>query len=110
MGGFAQTGYAQNNYRTTTSSATDLSDEFDFDYDLYDVLGVSPDASEGEIKRAYRILAAKYHPDRAAALGIEPDEAKEMMIRINKAKEILLNPEKRSLYDDYRESSFTVED
>ena len=32
--------------------------------DLYDIIGVSKDASEGEIKKAYRKLALKYHPDR----------------------------------------------
>ena len=102
--------YAQAGYSTAGSAGVDLSDEFDFDYDLYDVLGVTPDATEEEIKSAYRRLAAKYHPDRAFRLGVEPEESREMMIRINKAKEILLNPEKRALYDQYRESTFTVED
>lgn len=102
--------YRQARYSTAGNAGIDLSDEFDFDYDLYDVLGVTEDASEDEIKKAYRRLAAKYHPDRASRLGVDEEEAREMMIRINKAKEILLNPEKRSLYDQYRESTFTVED
>ena len=62
---------------------------------LYDILGVSKDASQDEIKKAYRKLAAIYHPDKA---GDDPYAA-EMFDEISKAYEILSNSEKKALYD-----------
>jgi molecular chaperone DnaJ len=62
--------------------------------DFYDTLGVSRDASEEEIKRAYRKQAAKYHPD----VSDEPD-AEEKFKRAQKAKEVLSDEEKRQAYD-----------
>ena len=58
--------------------------------DPYKVLGVSPDASDEEIKRAYRKLAKKYHPD----LNPGDQEAAKMMQLINAAYEQIKNPEK----------------
>merc|ERR1712054_443065 len=58
---------------------------------LYKILGVEKDASESEIKKAYRKLAMKHHPDR----GGDPDTFKEM----TEAHTILSDSEKRSLYD-----------
>ena len=57
--------------------------------DPYKVLGVSPDASDEEIKRAYRNLAKKYHPD----LNPGDQEAARKMQRINAAYEQIKNPE-----------------
>lgn len=56
----------------------------------YQVLGVSPDASDEEIKKAYRKLAKKYHPD----LNPGDQEAAQKMQRINAAYEQIKNPEK----------------
>ena len=58
--------------------------------DPYKVLGVSPDASDEEIKRAYRRLAKKYHPDRNPG----DQEAAKKMQEINAAYEQIKNPEK----------------
>jgi molecular chaperone DnaJ len=62
--------------------------------DFYDVLGVSQDADEDEIKRAYRKKASEYHPD----VSDDPD-AEEKFKKIQKAKEILTDEEKRQAYD-----------
>lgn len=67
--------------------------------DYYRTLGVSRNASEEEIKSAFRKLALKYHPDR------NPDnkEAEAKFKEINEAYEVLSNPEKRKIYDAYGE-------
>src|SRR6476661_824109 len=63
--------------------------------ELYKTLGVSKKASEDEIKKAYRKLARKYHPDR------NPDdpEAEEKFKEISAAHDVLADPEKRKEYD-----------
>ena len=62
----------------------------------YDVLGVSKDASEADIKHAYRRLAAKYHPD----VNHEPG-AEEKFKDINEAYEVLSDSQKRAQYDQF---------
>ncbi|MCB9598016.1 MAG: J domain-containing protein [Sandaracinaceae bacterium] len=64
--------------------------------DLYAILGVSADATEDEIKRAYRKGARKHHPD------VNPGDAgaEDRFKRLSGAYEILSNPEKRALYDE----------
>lgn len=67
--------------------------------DYYRILGVSRNATQDEIKSAFRKLALKYHPDRNP--GNKEAEAK--FKEINEAYEVLSNPEKRRLYDAYGE-------
>jgi curved DNA-binding protein len=68
--------------------------------DYYKILGVSRTASADEIKKAYRKLAMKYHPDRNP--GIK--EAEEKFKDLNEANEVLSDPQKRSRYDQLGES------
>ncbi len=64
--------------------------------DYYEVLGVSKDASEDQIKRAYRKMAAKYHPD------VNHDPGAETIFKeINEAHEVLSDPDKRARYDQF---------
>jgi curved DNA-binding protein len=65
--------------------------------DYYEVLGVPRGASAEEIKRAYRSLARKHHPDLQAAA--DRDRAAERFKEINEAYEVLSDPDKRSKYD-----------
>ncbi len=64
--------------------------------EFYDLLGVSHDASEAEIKKAYRKLAMEYHPDRNSAPGAEA-----RFKEITEAYEVLRDPQKRAAYDRY---------
>ena len=61
--------------------------------DYYDVLGVAPDARAAEIKRAYRQLARRYHPD------ISGDERGVSFREVARAYEVLGDPDRRRTYD-----------
>lgn len=67
--------------------------------DYYKILGINKDASESDIKKAYRKLARKYHPD----LNKDNKEAENKFKEINEANEVLSNPENRKKYDKYGE-------
>ncbi|XP_078656892.1 dnaJ homolog subfamily B member 4-like isoform X1 [Branchiostoma floridae x Branchiostoma belcheri] len=66
--------------------------------DYYKVLGISRDANEDQIKKAYRKMALKYHPDKNKSAGAE-----EKFKEIAEAYEVLSDPKKREIYDQYGE-------
>jgi curved DNA-binding protein len=66
--------------------------------DYYGVLGVPRNASDGEIKKAYRKLAMQYHPDRNSG---KEEWANEKFKEINEAYAVLGNPQKRKQYDQF---------
>lgn len=70
--------------------------------DYYEILGVSRDADKEEIKRAYRRLARKYHPDVNKEPGVE-----ERFKEINRAYEVLSEPETRARYDRFGEAGIS---
>ncbi|RWU12777.1 molecular chaperone DnaJ [Pseudidiomarina gelatinasegens] len=70
--------------------------------DLYEVLGVSKDASERDIKKAYKKMAMKYHPDRTK--GDKDLETK--FKEVKTAYEVLMDPQKRAAYDQYGHAAF----
>lgn len=65
--------------------------------DYYKILGLTKSASEADIKKAYRKLARKHHPD----LNPNDKSAEEKFKQINEANEVLSDPEKRKKYDQY---------
>ena len=65
--------------------------------DYYSVLGVDRNADQTELKRAYRKMAMKYHPDRNPG----NPEAEEKFKTLNEAFEVLSDPQKRQIYDNY---------
>jgi molecular chaperone DnaJ len=70
--------------------------------DYYEVLGVSRDASDEEIKKAYRKLAVKFHPDKNPG----DKSAEENFKEIGEAYEALNDPQKRAAYDQYGHAAF----
>ena len=70
--------------------------------DFYEVLGVSKDASTDDIKKAYRKLARKYHPD----LNKDNPEAAEKFKECSEAYSVLSDEQKRAQYDQFGMAAF----
>jgi chromosome segregation ATPase len=85
-----------------TSGTEDIpQEEEEIFEDWYDILGVEPDADEKEIKRAYREVAKKHHPDKNNG----DKESEEKFKKAAEAYEILSDPEKRKAFDEKRKNS-----
>ena len=68
----------------------------------YSILGLDNNATENDIKKAYRKMAAKYHPDKFATKSeSEKKEAEEKFKEINEAHSVLSDPEKKRNYDQF---------
>ena len=71
--------------------------------DYYQILGVGREAAADEIKKAYRKLAMKYHPDKAKG---DKKQAEEKFKQISEAYAVLSNPEKKKEYDEFGSQVF----
>ena len=71
--------------------------------DYYETLGVDKDATGSEIKKAYRKLAVKYHPDK----NQDDPEAEEKFKEISAAYEVLSDEDKRAKYDRFGHEAYT---
>lgn len=67
--------------------------------DYYKVLGISRDADERTVKRAYRQLTKQHHPDKATSQGVTKEAAEKKMAAINEAYEVLSDPDLRARFD-----------
>jgi DnaJ-class molecular chaperone len=64
--------------------------------DFYEILGINKDATDNDIKKAYRKMALKFHPDKNKFVG-----TKDVFKKISQAYDCLINPEKKAFYDKH---------
>ncbi|CAI5738945.1 unnamed protein product [Hyaloperonospora brassicae] len=83
------------------SLVTPINYAMDTSKDYYKILGVREDVSDRELKKSYRQLALKYHPDKAENAE-DVEVAKEKFVQVSEAYEVLSDAEKRKEYDDAR--------
>jgi len=69
------------------------------DKSYYEILGVPKDATEDQIKKAYKLKAREYHPDRNNETPEQSEKATKAMIDVNEAKNVLLDKNKRAAHD-----------
>jgi len=75
--------------------------------DYYKTLGVTRSATKDEIKKAYRKLALKFHPDRAKKSGLDPKVSEEKFKEISEAYSVLSDKKKRQQYDQFGADFFS---
>lgn len=75
---------------------------------LYDILKVKSNASIDEIKKAYKKLSLKYHPDKQKTSGLSLEETTKIFIKISEAYEILSDEQKRDKYDKEINKNFSI--
>eukprot|EP00924_Labyrinthula_sp_SR-Ha-C_P007020 maker-scaffold_8-snap-gene-7.16-mRNA-1 protein AED:0.01 eAED:0.01 QI:30/1/1/1/1/1/3/66/386 len=97
-----QNRYYYQRFKDRSNQSPPLTFEDDFDY--YEILDVSPTASEAEIKSAYRKMAKRYHPDVSAE-----SNAEEIFMKVSKANEILSDSKSRKEYDNFKENPHKFE-
>ncbi|ORX82859.1 DnaJ-domain-containing protein [Anaeromyces robustus] len=96
---------SSSNRTTSLFSGRVGTDENPIDMEYYDILGIKPTATQTEIKKAYRIMALKYHPDK----NLNDEEAGEKFKKVSEAYQILSDPDLRANYNKYGKTDANAE-